>query len=208
MTDLLPNKRETAKKLWFLPSACVLAALWLAYPEGVSSAAPGADCAGGSAGTGHAAGASTGTAGATPRPPVSAEVGSIGMAQHVLLLLLTCGIWLYIWIYRTTGYLNRVEDEPLQTPSNQLLLCMFVPFYFICWAYKNAQRPDKLAAQNGMSSDSATLCLILAIFVPIIPPILIRTRSTPSFPAAPPMPRPRPGVLRRLPAVPLSVQRG
>ena len=75
------------------------------------------------------------------------------MAQHVLLLLLTCGIWLYIWIYRTTGYLNRLEDEEPQNPTTKLLLCMFVPFCFIYWIYKNAQRLDKLAAQNGIASD-------------------------------------------------------
>ena len=53
---------------------------------------------------------------------------------------------------------------------------MFVPFYFIYWMYKNAQRLDKLAAQNGVASDLTTLCLILAIFVPIIPPILMQDK--------------------------------
>ena len=98
------------------------------------------------------------------------------MAQHVLLLLLTCGIWLYIWIYRTTGYLNRLEDEEPQNPTTKLLLCMFVPFCFIYWIYKNAQRLDILAAQNGVASDLTTLCLILAIFVPTIPPIRMQDK--------------------------------
>lgn len=162
LTDVLPKHRERAKKLWFVPVVYVLgylvvsivvqllriagsgyrygspltfrnlfntplaagtmgcAGLWLACPEGLPSrsrpaAAPGA---------GHAAGTSSaGTAGN----------GYIGMAQHVLLLLLTCGIWLYVWIYRTTGYLNCLEDKKPQNPTTKLLLCMFVPFYFIYW---------------------------------------------------------------------------
>lgn len=37
-----------------------------------------------------------------------------------------------------------------------------------------AQRVDKMAAAKGVSSDMTTLCLILAIFVAIIPPILLQ----------------------------------
>ena len=33
-----------------------------------------------------------------------------------------------------------------------------------------------MAAAKGISSDMATLCLILAIFVPIIPPILLQDK--------------------------------
>ena len=98
------------------------------------------------------------------------------LGKHVLLLLFTCGIWLYIWIYRITGYLNCVKDEEPRKPTNKLLLCLFVPFYSIYWTYKSAQRIDKLAAQKGLSSDMSTLCLILAIFVPIIPPILMQDK--------------------------------
>lgn len=226
LTDVLPKYQETAKKLWFVPAACILgyflaaivvqllfriagsgywyasplhfrslfqilliaggmgcAGLWLAYPEGLPARAARpvgstGDQAAGTSAAGASAGASADSAAPAPRPApaVPAGDGYVGMAQHVLLLLLTCGIWLYIWIYRTTGYLNRLEDEPPQTPVNQLLLCMFVPFYFIYWFYKNAQRLDKLAAQNGVASDLTTLCLILAIFVPIIPPILMQDK--------------------------------
>lgn len=53
---------------------------------------------------------------------------------------------------------------------------MFVPFYSIYWVYKSAQRIDKLAAKKSVSSDLSTLCLILAIFVGIIPPILMQEK--------------------------------
>lgn len=98
------------------------------------------------------------------------------MAKHILLLLFTFGIWMYIWIYRITGYLNSVEGEPRRNPTNQLLLCMFVPFYYIYWIYQSAQRIDKLSVSRGQSGDMATLCLILALFVGILPPILMQDK--------------------------------
>lgn len=106
----------------------------------------------------------------------SEEEGYCGLAKHVLLLLFTFGIWYLIWIYRTTGFLNRVEDEEPRDPTKKLLLCMFVPFYIIYWTYQSAQRIDKLAIRKGVPSDISTLCLILAIFVGIIPPILMQDK--------------------------------
>ena len=117
-------------------------------------------------------GASAGT-----RPIVGSEQdGYCDMAKHVLLLLLTCGIWYLVWIYRATAFLNRVEDEEPRDPTKKLLLCMFVPFYSIYWTYVSAQRIDKMAARRGVPSDIGTLCLILAIFVGIIPPILMQDK--------------------------------
>ena len=99
-----------------------------------------------------------------------------GLVKHILLLLFTFGIWHLIWIYRMTGYTNAVQDEEPRNPTNKLLLSLFVPFYIIYWTYKTAQRVDKMAAAKGLTSDMATLCLILEIFVPIIPPILLQDK--------------------------------
>lgn len=242
LTDVLGQYRETAKKLWFVPAACVLgsfaaaivvqllirltgggywpgsgltfgnlfrrlltagglglAGLWLAYPDGLPARAAGTNSAAAAPGFGCAAGtnsAGAGSAAPAPHPAPAGGEGYIGMVQHVLLLLLTCGIWLYVWIYRTTGTLNRVEDEPPRNPTTKLLLCMFVPFYFIYWTYQSAQRVDKLAVQSGGSSDLTTLCLILAIFVPVIPPILMQSKindiASGSLSAPAPQPQRRP----------------
>lgn len=100
----------------------------------------------------------------------------IGLFAHVLLLLFTCGIWHLIWIYRTTGYLNGVPGEPYRNPGTKLLLCMLIPFYSIYWVYQSAQRIDKLAKSLDVTSDLAVVCLILEIFVPLIPPILMQDK--------------------------------
>ena len=211
VTDYLTQLREQVKKFWFIPPAVValatvlpigdiwfgddflgllatcatcagmfLAAMWVAYPEGLPQQTVSAS-------------AETGSTTAAPAPEVYC-----GLVKHILLLLFTCGIWLYIWIYRVTGYTNNVEGEENRNPTNKLLLCLFVPFYVIYWMYKTAQRLDKMAAAKNIPSDLSTLCLILAIFVPIIPPILMQDklndivtgRVAPAAPAAAPAPAP------------------
>lgn len=102
--------------------------------------------------------------------------GYVSMTKHVLLLLFSFGIWQYIWIYRTTRYLNCVKGCAYRSPKKKLLLCIFVPFYTIYWTYKSAERIDLLAKQRRTSSDLATLCLILAILMGIIPPILMQSK--------------------------------
>lgn len=157
-----------------------LAAMWVAYPEGLPQQTVSAS-------------AETGSS-----PATAASEIYCGLVKHILLLLFTCGIWLYIWIYRVTGYTNNVEGEENRDPTNKLLLCLFVPFYVIYWMYKTAQRLDKMAAAKNIPSDLSTLCLILAIFVPIIPPILMQDklndivtgRVAPAAPAAAPAPAP------------------
>ena len=207
VTDYLPQLREQVKKFWFIPPAVValatvlsiggvwfvaflrllatcagtfLAAMWVAYPEGLPQQT-----------------VST-SAETESSPATAASEIYCGLVKHILLLLFTCGIWLYIWIYRVTGYTNNVEGEENRNPTNKLLLCLFVPFYVIYWMYKTAQRLDKMAAAKNIPSDLSTLCLILAIFVPIIPPILMQDklndivtgRVAPAAPAAAPAPAP------------------
>lgn len=211
VTDYLPQLREQMKKLWFIPPAVLalatllsigiwflaflrllvtcagafLAAMWIAYPEGLPQQTVSAS-------------AETGSTTTTPAPEVYC-----GLVKHILLLLFTCGIWLYIWIYRVTGYTNNVQGEENRNPTNKLLLCLFVPFYVIYWMYKTAQRLDKMAAAKNIPSDLSTLCLILAIFVPIIPPILMQDKlnaivaptaapAAYAAPAAPVAPTPAP----------------
>ena len=167
-----------------LAAGLYFTAAWMVEPEnvpggirepfqqsGYGAAAPQGPRAG-SAGAPNTAPAGAAAAG-NGQMPAGAYCG---LAKHVLLLLFTLGIWYFIWIYRTTDNLNCLEDEPPRSPTTKLLLCMFIPFYSIYWVYKSAQRIDRLSAAQGMPSDSATLCLILAIFIGIVPPILMQDK--------------------------------
>ena len=203
LTDMLPQLKKPLSGLWFLPAilaacmpfyyfvrtladvliysayslhpfwnlllnllpaiATLFALLWATHPDGLRTAAP--------------ASVSYSQPDGTPgqAPDVMPEA-YCGMAKHILLLLFTFGIWPLIWVYRMTRYTNAVKDEPERNPTTKLLLCMFIPFYSIYWTYKTAQRIDKLAAAKSVSSDIATLCLILEFFIPIVPMILMQDK--------------------------------
>lgn len=185
-TSKLQQYKENLNKHWFLSAvflvlalifttygfsyflldviAFTLCSLWIAYPENL----PKSEAARTSI-NGEKKPYATGAA-----PAVSEAY--CDLVKHILLLLFTFGIWHYIWVYRMTRYTNAVEDEEPRNPANKLLLCLFVPFYLIYWTYKTAQRVDKMAAAAGISSDLSTLCLILEIFLPIIPPILLQEK--------------------------------
>lgn len=205
LTDMLPQLKKPLSGLWFVPSILIFcqslyyfvsilvvtleysdvgyfsyslwnlllgllpvlgdffALLWATHPDGFRTAAP--------------ASVSYSQPDGTPgqAPDVMPEA-YCGMAKHILLLLFTFGIWPLIWVYRMTRYTNAVKDEPERNPTTKLLLCMFIPFYSIYWTYKTAQRIDKLAAAKSVSSDIATLCLILEFFIPIVPMILMQDK--------------------------------
>ena len=98
------------------------------------------------------------------------------IVPHVLLLLVTCGIYQLYWIYKATEYTNRIRQDEQRSAAAQVLLCMFIPFYAIYWVYKTAQIIDETARQQGMMSDLTSICTILAFFIGIVPPILLQDK--------------------------------
>lgn len=205
-TELVPQYRDMAEKYWFIPAGLHIAKLLLSILVTLGMAVTGGRWHGyrftfsglvlsfayaaavlitlkwvvtGDASidpaalkkmTGSTASAKSGDG------PVVLDDMFCSIGKHVLLLLFTLGIWILIWIYRVTGYTNNMKGEEDRSPANQLLLCMFVPFYQIFWTYKTAQRIDMMAQNKGLTSDITTLCLILEIFVPVVPPIIMQDK--------------------------------
>lgn len=154
-----------------------LAVLWVVYPNGLPKSKGTVNAGPQNMSAESAPKAAAPAPNAAESAPAPAAVESYcGLVKHTLLLLLTFGIWHLIWIYKITEYTNAVKDEEPRVPVNKLLLCIFVPFYIIYWTYQTAQRIDKMAAAKGIPSDMSTLCLILELFVPIIPPILLQDK--------------------------------
>ena len=95
--------------------------------------------------------------------------GHMGIIDHILLFLFTFGIGPFVWIYRATRALNEMPNERY-SPGKEVLLCLFVPFYFIFWLYKHGRRIDALAEEKlQIYSNVAPLCLFLGILVPLAP---------------------------------------
>lgn len=102
--------------------------------------------------------------------------GAFDLMVHIVLCLFTFGVWHYVWIYRTTRYLNQSLNEE-NAPWKKVLLCLFVPFYYVYWYYTYGQKLDKLTRKKGISkNDISTLCWVVAIFVPVVSCILMQER--------------------------------
>ena len=104
------------------------------------------------------------------------QLGYRDMAEHILLLVFTFGIWQYIWIDRTTKFFNGIAGEEQRDPVVTVLLSIFVPFYTIYWMYKTGCAVDRVAKRVGVISDIAMMSLLFAILVPIVAPILIQDK--------------------------------
>ena len=196
LTSYLPSLGELARKLWFLPAALgaltfvvqgiysfttwlithhnagtsvldslltaaalFFAGLWIVHPEGFPQRPP-----------------------AFTRPEEATEEGALPLSlycdllKHTLLLVFTFGVWLFLWVYRVTGALNQVKSAPYRNPTTKLLLCLFVPCYYVYWTYQSAQRVDRLSRSVGLASELTLPCLLLSLFLPILSPILLQER--------------------------------
>ena len=103
---------------------------------------------------------------------------AVEMVKHVLLLLFTFGVYFFIWIYKTTQRLNLLSGEAERNPGYKLLLCLFVPFYYIYWAYQSAQIVDRCGKRGGDNGEISLAVLLTALFAfpMLVPPILIQNK--------------------------------
>lgn len=106
--------------------------------------------------------------------PLSDPEGYVALPEHCCMLLLLWPVWLPIWIYHTTKVLNSKACKK-DKPVAQLLLCLFVPYYWIYWFYRQGARVDQLPTEKKQSKTSV-LCLILAFLVPVAAGYIMQKR--------------------------------
>ena len=144
----------------FLSSVCYMVATallfyWLAYPKGKRKNLRFKKAPGGASAEGEL---------------------YVSMVSHLLLLLFTFGVYLYIWIYKTTERLNSVCKSAQRNATAELLLCLFIPFYSIFWYYKTAQLLSEAGEGKIYLDEFPTLCLLLSIFIGVAAPILVQDK--------------------------------
>ena len=99
--------------------------------------------------------------------------GYFDVVRHTLLLFFTFGIWNFIWIYRTTKFLNSIYDEPKQVPIVQFFLCM-VPFYPIYWGNIASRKIDRLCLSKNINTEISWICTFLMTIIIFLPPIIMQ----------------------------------
>ena len=101
-------------------------------------------------------------ASAVPEPE-----GFLSIVRLIVLGIVTLGIYLYIWIYRTNEFISKRTPMALQSGSGlQVVLCLFVPFYILYWVYKQCKAIEdyKIRTTGKGGDDLALICLLLSIF--------------------------------------------
>ena len=96
-------------------------------------------------------------------------------AKLLFLTLITLGIWMLVWIYRTTAALSPYEDRHPRKPWLEVICCLLLPFYVVYWLYKSAQLAA-LAADGEEDRHFSTLCLILGALLTPVAMLLVQDK--------------------------------
>lgn len=89
------------------------------------------------------------------------------VATVIIFSILTCGIYMYYWIYVTSRDINTYLEISDMDPAVEVILSIFTcGIYLFYWYFKYSQRisDTHIKAQLPTASDDAIVCLILAIF--------------------------------------------
>ena len=98
-------------------------------------------------------------------------------ALIVVLSMLTCGIYLFVWYYQTTDELRRATgDESIKPGLDILLTFVTCGIWWVYTDYRNAKKAYELATQMGLGrSDQSTMALILDLFAAVVTPLILQT---------------------------------
>lgn len=107
-------------------------------------------------------------------PTVFTEYNSI--AKHLFFTFISAGIWQFIWIYHVTKNLNCVNSVESRKPGAELLLSMFLPFYYSYWILKTAESVEAYAAENGKQCKLDVICFVFAFICPLVSTILLQNK--------------------------------
>ena len=99
-----------------------------------------------------------------------------GIGKYLFLTIITCGIWNLIWTYKVTKNLNKVSSAASRKPIVELLLCMFLPFYYIYWIFKTAEGVEAYGTTVGKKYNLNILCLAISFVCPLFSTILIQDK--------------------------------
>ncbi len=88
------------------------------------------------------------------------------VATVIILSIVTCGIYMFYWLYVTMKDINSYLEIQDMDPAVELLICIFCSPYILYWMYKYSQRITDVHIKAALetASDDAVICLILAVF--------------------------------------------
>ena len=111
-----------------------------------------------------------------PLGSIKLKRGYFGMSKHVLMTALLSLVWHYIWVYRTSEYLDCPDGRKGRAVGH-MLLYVFIPFYYIMWFYKHGQviseRETAAGEEIGKLNKGMTA---FAAFMPFVGSVIMQNR--------------------------------
>lgn len=89
------------------------------------------------------------------------------LASVIVLSIVTCGIYAYVWMWKTLGVLIEENGDTSMSKPVRFLLC-FVYAGWIIFGIQANDQLNQLRAKRGIAAkDQKTLLLILGIVCPV-----------------------------------------
>jgi hypothetical protein len=83
----------------------------------------------------------------------------------ILLSIVTCGIYMYYWLYKTMEDINNASGEKRFDSTLMLILCIFIsPVMFYVW-YKIDKELNQLSAREGLHYEEKFIMWLLLSLV-------------------------------------------
>ena len=91
----------------------------------------------------------------------------------VILVLITCGLYLFIWMSSLTDESNYLSKEPNPTSGSTavLLTILTCGIYSFYWAYKQGEKIDRARTLQNMEPKKRGTVFILLMLIPYFGPI-------------------------------------
>lgn len=103
----------------------------------------------------------------------------------IVLGIVTCGIYLYYWMYVTADALEQQGQSGGMSALVLLLLCIFIfPVGFLLFGMNADDNLNKIKAQRGIEqADNKILYIILGLLIPIVLICLVQNEINKLVPA-------------------------
>ena len=87
----------------------------------------------------------------------------------ILLGIVTCGIYLYMWVYKVSDETRQnLGDESIEPGKIILFTILSCGLYLIYWYYQMGSHIQRLYEKKGLTAeDETTLLLILGVAFPL-----------------------------------------
>lgn len=85
----------------------------------------------------------------------------------ILLTFITCGLYIFVWMYQTTRDLNELTEDYSVNPAAVIIFTLLTcGIYQIYWWYCVGQRMTSIQFRQGFRqpSDNKVLFLVLSLF--------------------------------------------